>query len=225
MPRSFKLPVSLSFFLLKLCCVTCPGVPWLIIRGSGLNYLIFYTFSSQSLLITINYRATADLLTSQITRTRYPFPGNGCITGTITSKSLWSLHVTSCSITLECGPSRTQFFSSFLSGLPGSVLLLATNSLSLYRRDTDHAENTSTVAWRGPHRKHFYRIFGHAFFRACLPSRCLAMRHSMYFSYPTYILHVSTISSSIYNHSNVRRRIQIVQSSLINILQPPREAV
>jgi hypothetical protein len=43
------------------------------------------TFSLQSLLLTINYSATANLPTSQITRTRYPFPGNGFISGTITS--------------------------------------------------------------------------------------------------------------------------------------------
>jgi hypothetical protein len=33
----------------------------------------------------INYSAIVNLLTSQITRTRYPFPGNGFLTRTITS--------------------------------------------------------------------------------------------------------------------------------------------
>jgi hypothetical protein len=37
------------------------------------------------LVLTINYSAIANLSISQITRTRYPFPGNGFITGTITS--------------------------------------------------------------------------------------------------------------------------------------------
>jgi hypothetical protein len=35
--------------------------------------------------MTSNYSAIANLPTSQITRTRCPFPGNGFITGTVTS--------------------------------------------------------------------------------------------------------------------------------------------
>jgi hypothetical protein len=38
-----------------------------------------------TLLLTINHSTIVNLPTSQITRTRYPFPGNGFITGTITS--------------------------------------------------------------------------------------------------------------------------------------------
>jgi hypothetical protein len=45
----------------------------------------FIHTSLQSLLFTINYSAIAYLATSQITRTRYPCPGNGFITGTIDS--------------------------------------------------------------------------------------------------------------------------------------------
>jgi hypothetical protein len=60
------------------------GVPWLVITGSGLNYWNYWHLL-QSLLITINFSATANLPTLQITRTRCPFPGNGFITGTITS--------------------------------------------------------------------------------------------------------------------------------------------
>jgi hypothetical protein len=45
----------------------------------------FINTSFESLLITINYSAIANIPISQITRTHYPFPGNGFITGTITS--------------------------------------------------------------------------------------------------------------------------------------------
>jgi hypothetical protein len=91
------------------------------------------------LVLTINYSATADFPTSQITRTSFPFPGNGFITGTITSDHS---EVISCSITLECRPSRTR---------PNSLILylqshLATARLSLYRRGTEDIENTSSVA-------------------------------------------------------------------------------
>jgi hypothetical protein len=55
-------------------------VPWLIIAGSGLDDWIYWQLRLQSLLITINYSAIANLPTSQITKTRYPFYGNGFIT-------------------------------------------------------------------------------------------------------------------------------------------------
>jgi hypothetical protein len=46
---------------------------------------IYYQLRLQSLSFTINYSATANLPTSQITRARCLFPGNGFITGSITS--------------------------------------------------------------------------------------------------------------------------------------------
>jgi hypothetical protein len=60
------------------------------VRGSVTNNNGFWigfidNFALQSRLFTINYSATADLPTSQIARTHYPFPGNGFIIGTITS--------------------------------------------------------------------------------------------------------------------------------------------
>jgi hypothetical protein len=83
------------------------------------NYLP--SFSVQSLLFTICYRATADLPTSQITRTCYPFPGNGSQQRNYHFKSLWSLLVISSSITLDCRLSRTRSNSPILS--PVSWLL------------------------------------------------------------------------------------------------------
>jgi hypothetical protein len=59
--------------------------PWLIITGSGFDDWIYWHLLFQSLLITINYSAIANLPATQITRTCYPFPGNGFIRGTITS--------------------------------------------------------------------------------------------------------------------------------------------
>jgi hypothetical protein len=74
-----------------------------------------------------------------------------------------------------------------------SAILLAANTLSLYRRGTDNAENTalvllrgldnventSTVGWSGPHRKHlFCCIVGHVcvagLFTEPLPSNALS---------------------------------------------------
>jgi hypothetical protein len=60
------------------------GVPWWIITGSVLDDWIYWDLLLQSLVFTINYSIAATLPTSQITRTRYPFPGNRFITGTIT---------------------------------------------------------------------------------------------------------------------------------------------
>jgi hypothetical protein len=68
------------------------GAPWLIITGSGLDYRIYWQLLLQCLIFTINYSAIANLPTTQITRTRYPFPGNGFITGTITSNHYSSCH-------------------------------------------------------------------------------------------------------------------------------------
>jgi hypothetical protein len=51
----------------------------------NIGWLDSLTPSLQSLLITNNYSAIANLLTSQITRTRSPFPSKGFLTGTITS--------------------------------------------------------------------------------------------------------------------------------------------
>jgi hypothetical protein len=54
-------------------------------NGFRIGWLDLLTPSSTSPSLTINYNATANLSTSQITRTRYPFPINGFITRTITS--------------------------------------------------------------------------------------------------------------------------------------------
>jgi hypothetical protein len=61
----------------KYCHVS--GVPWRIM-SSRLDDRIYWQFILQSLLFIINYGATANLPTSQVT-----FPGNGFIAGTITS--------------------------------------------------------------------------------------------------------------------------------------------
>jgi hypothetical protein len=58
---------------------------WPIIAGSGFDDWIYKHLHLQSLLITINYSAIANVPTSQITRAHYPFPGNRFITGPITS--------------------------------------------------------------------------------------------------------------------------------------------
>jgi hypothetical protein len=67
------------------CYYHVSGVPWRIITGSGEDDWIYKYLSLQSLLFPISYRATTNLPTSQITMTRYPIPGNGIITRTITS--------------------------------------------------------------------------------------------------------------------------------------------
>jgi hypothetical protein len=45
-----------------------PGVPWLIIRGSGLDDWIYWQLLLKYLSFTTNYSATANLSTSQIIR-------------------------------------------------------------------------------------------------------------------------------------------------------------
>jgi hypothetical protein len=121
------------------------------------------------------YSATADLLTSQITRTCHPFPGNGFITQKL---SLQINMKSSCNFFFnDLGMSTLQNSTQFSnSNSPVSVVLgcvlpsLAANELSLYRRGTDHAgntalvllrgaghiESTSTVAWIRPHRKQLF---------------------------------------------------------------------
>jgi hypothetical protein len=61
------------------------GFAWPIIMGSGLDDGMYWHLHLRSLLITINYSGIANLLTSQITRVRYPLPSNGFIMGPITS--------------------------------------------------------------------------------------------------------------------------------------------
>jgi hypothetical protein len=61
------------------------GVQRRIKRGFWFGWLDLLIFSFIIFLFTINYSATVNLPTSQISRIRYPCPGNGLIRGTITS--------------------------------------------------------------------------------------------------------------------------------------------
>jgi hypothetical protein len=113
------------------CHVT--GVPWLILTGSRLDDWIYWHLLLQSLLFTINYSATANLPTSQITITHYQFPGNGFLRGTITS-------------------SHSEVFLPFLVQShwnadppeldPILQFNLAINRPSIYSLSMDHIENT-----------------------------------------------------------------------------------
>jgi hypothetical protein len=54
-------------------------------NGFWIGWLDLLALLLQFLLFTINYSTTANVPTSQITRTRYPSPGNGFVTRTVTS--------------------------------------------------------------------------------------------------------------------------------------------
>jgi hypothetical protein len=126
---------SLEFTYFHRYCYVF-GIPWQIIMDSGLDNLIYWHLLLKSLLFTINYSATANLRASQITRTCYPFPGNGFITGTFTSNH----HVVFLSFLVQspwnADPPDLDPVLQFNFSNPPSY------RHSLYSLGTDHIEDT-----------------------------------------------------------------------------------
>jgi hypothetical protein len=127
-------------------------------NGFWIGWLDLLTLLLQSLLFTSNYSTTANLHTSQIIRTGYPFPGNGFITGTITSnhydiilpflvQSLWNADLPELNPNLQfCLYSDLGSADSVLllnSPIPSLQSLLAISRLSIYRRGTAHTAHLS----------------------------------------------------------------------------------
>jgi hypothetical protein len=140
--------------------------------GSGLDGWIYWCFFTITLSYN-QYSAIADLHTSQFTVAHAlgfsvstsRILATNLNTGTITSNQ----YEVFLSFLLQSpwtadSLNSTQFFISISSLVVlDSVLsirflsfnlILAANTLTLYRSRADHKENTSTVAWRGLHRKH-----------------------------------------------------------------------
>jgi hypothetical protein len=100
----------------KYCHVS--GVPWRIVTGCGLDDWIYWCLLCTISLNYNQYNVIADLLTSQITRTYYPFLGKGFITQKlslqITMKSSW--HFFFNPLGLPILQNSTQFFNSIHPG-------------------------------------------------------------------------------------------------------------
>jgi hypothetical protein len=126
--------------------LTCRGYTWRIIAGSGLDVWIYWHLRCTISLNYNQYSAIADLITSHITRTCYPFPGNGFITQKlslqITMKS--SCHFFFNHLGLPILQNSIQISNSSLRGFC-SVLIQSQlqNTFLLYWRGMDHIENTS----------------------------------------------------------------------------------
>jgi hypothetical protein len=88
------------------------------------------------------YSAAANLLTSQITRTRCPFPGNRFMTGTVTLNhyDVFLPSVVQSPWTADPPEVSIKFFN------PNSLIPSPSYRISLYRVGTNHAENTCHVS-------------------------------------------------------------------------------
>jgi hypothetical protein len=129
------------------------------VRGSGKNngfwigWLDLLTpHCTVSLYITINTGLPL-IYSLHITRACHPFPENGFITQKlalqIDMKS--SCHIFFSDLGMSTLQNWTQFYNSnsTVSVVLGSVLPLAANTHSLYRRGTDDAGNTALLLLRG----------------------------------------------------------------------------